>query len=86
MLFSSKPAGARISDRSVGDDIAATPARVSAEEGTEFEFTLEGYQPAYYMINKRSPRKVFVELVPVPTVTLTSLPGAAVYVPEAAKN
>ena len=79
VLFSSKPAGARISDRSVGDDIAATPARVSAEEGTEFEFTLEGYQPAYYMINKRSPRKVFVELVPVPTVTLTSLPGAAVY-------
>ena len=79
VLFSSKPTGAQISDRSVGDAIAATPARISAEEGTEFEFTLEGYQPAYYMMNKRSPRKVFVELIPVPTVTLHSEDGAAVY-------
>ena len=57
--FTSKPTGASISDRSVGDFIANTPARISAEEGTEFEFKLDGYQPSYYMINKRSPGRVF---------------------------
>lgn len=79
VTFVSKPSGAMISDRAVGDAIAHTPASISAEEGTEFEFILEDYQPAYYMINKRSPGRVFVELVPVPTVTLLGAEGAAVY-------
>lgn len=79
VYFTSSPKGALISDRSVGDFISETPARVSAEEGTEFEFALEGYQPAYYMINKRSPRTVFIELKPVPEVTIDSLFGTEVY-------
>jgi hypothetical protein len=77
--FVTSPAGALVSDRAVGDAIARTPANISAEEGTEFEFSLEGYQPAYYMINKRSPSKVFVELIPVPTVTLLGSSEAVVY-------
>ncbi len=79
VTFVSKPSGAMISDRAVGDAIAHTPASISAEEGTEFEFVLEDYQPAYYMINKRSPSRVFVELIPVPTVTLLGAEGIAVY-------
>ncbi len=79
VYFTSDPAGAFISDRTVGDVIAQTPARISAEEGTEFEFRMEGYQPAYFMLNKRTPRRVFVELLPFPTVTLHSLEGAEIY-------
>ena len=79
IFFTSKPKGAFISDRTVGDMIAQTPSTVSAEEGTEFEFTMEGYQPTYYMLNKRSSSRVFIELIPVPTVTLHSLEGSAVY-------
>ena len=77
--FTSKPTGASISDRSVGDFIANTPARISAEEGTEFEFKLDGYQSSYYMINKRSPGRVFVELIPVPRITIDSLFGSEIF-------
>jgi len=77
--FTSKPTGASISDRSVGDYIAKTPANISAEEGTEFEFKLDGYQPSYYMINKRSPGRVFVELIPVPRITIDSLFGSEIF-------
>ena len=77
--FTSKPTGASISDRSVGDFIAKTPANISAEEGTEFEFKLDGYQPSYYMINKRSPGRVFVELIPVPRITIDSLFGSEIF-------
>ena len=79
VTFVTDPPGAAISDRAVGDIIDNTPANVSAEEGTEFEFNLEGFQPTYYMINKRSPNRVFVDLIPVPTVTLLGSNKAAVY-------
>ena len=52
---------------------------MSAQEGTEFEFNLDGYQPSFYMINKRSPDRVFVELIPVPQVTIDSLYGAEIF-------
>ena len=35
VTFITDPSGATISDRSVGDVIANTPASISAEEGTE---------------------------------------------------
>ena len=79
VTFITDPGGATISDRSVGDIIANTPASISAEEGTEFEFNLKGFQPAYYMVNKKSPSRVFVDLIPVPTVTLLGSSDAAVY-------
>ena len=79
LTFITDPEGATISDRSVGDIIANTPANISAEEGTEFEFNLTGYQPAYYMVNKKSPNRVVVDLIPVPTVTLLGPNDASVY-------
>ncbi len=79
VYFLSSPNGAEISDRSVGDVISRTPSLVSAQEGTEFEFNLEGFQPSFYMINKRSPDRVFVELIPVPKVTINSLLGAEIF-------
>ena len=79
VYFSTIPSGAEISDRSVGDIISKTPSLVSAQEGTEFEFNLKGYQPSFYMINKRSPDRVFVELIPVPQVTIDSLFGAEIF-------
>ena len=79
VYFSTTPSGAEISDRSVGDIISKTPSLVSAQEGTEFEFNLKGYQPSFYMINKRSPDRVFVELIPVPQVTIDSLFGAEIF-------
>ena len=79
VYFLTTPSGAEISDRSVGDIISKTPSLVSAQEGTEFEFNLKGYQPSFYMINKRSPDRVFVELVPVPQVTIDSLFGAEIF-------
>ena len=79
VYFLTTPSGAEISDRSVGDIISKTPSLVSAQEGTEFEFNLKGYQPSFYMINKRSPDRVFVELIPVPQVTIDSLFGAEIF-------
>ena len=79
VYFSTTLSGAEISDRSVGDIISKTPSLVSAQEGTEFEFNLKGYQPSFYMINKRSPDRVFVELIPVPQVTIDSLFGAEIF-------
>lgn len=79
VYFMTTPAGAEISDRSVGDIISKTPSLISAQEGTEFEFNLEGYQPSFYMINKRSPDRVFVDLIPVPQVTIDSLYGAEIF-------
>ena len=79
VYFLTTPTGAEISDRSVGDIISKTPSLVSAQEGTEFEFNLKGYQPSFYMINKRSPDRVFVELIPVPQVTIDSLFGAEIF-------
>ena len=79
VVFNSSPSGVFISDRSVGDTIASTPAIVSAEEGTEFEFNAEGFQSSFYMLNNRSPEKVFVELKPVPRVTIDSMIGVEIY-------
>ncbi|MEC8314077.1 MAG: hypothetical protein VXZ44_03405, partial [Verrucomicrobiota bacterium] len=79
VYFLTTPSGAEISDRSVGDIISKTPSLVSAQEGTEFKFNLKGYQPSFYMINKRSPDRVFVELIPVPQVTIDSLFGAEIF-------
>ena len=79
VFFVTTPEGAEISDRSVGDVISKTPALVSAQEGTEFEFNMRGYQPSFYMINKRSPDRVFVDLIPVPRVTIDSLFGSEIF-------
>ena len=69
VFFMTTPEGAEISDRSVGDIISKTPALVSAQEGTEFEFNMHGYQPSYYMINKRTPdRAVSYTHLTLPTI------------------
>ncbi|MFL2859814.1 MAG: hypothetical protein ACJ0BW_03620 [Pontiellaceae bacterium] len=79
VFFMTTPEGAEISDRSVGDIISKTPSLVSAQEGTEFEFNMKGFQSSFYMINKRSPDRVFVDLIPVPRVTIDSLFGSEIF-------
>ena len=83
VYFLTTPSGAEIS---MGDIISKTPSLVSAQEGTEFEFNLKGYQPSFYMINKRSPDRVFVELIPFPQVTIDSLFGAEIFGAAEAKS
>lgn len=77
--FTSDPSGAAVHNRAVGDLIARTPISLSAEEGTEFEFRLDGYKPSIVMVNKRSPKQIHVKLVPISRVTIESFPGAQVY-------
>lgn len=79
IAISSTPTGVSISNRSIGDKIAETPALITAEEGTEFEFRKEGYRPQIIMVNKRSPENVHIAMVPLSTVTIRSEEGAAVY-------
>lgn len=77
--FTSTPPGVSICNRSFGDTIAATPAMISVEEGTEFEFWMDGYKPQTVMVNKRSPSKVHITMVPISVVTIRSEEGACVY-------
>jgi hypothetical protein len=79
--FSSSPPGVSVSNRAIGDTIAQTPSTLTAEEGTEFDFKMEGFLPQTVLVNKRTPGHMHIEMVPISVVTIVSEEGAAIFRP-----